>query len=77
MDWKKDERWNARQEARRERYLDWLRVEHAEGYHDLPGDEVEECPACETRREDEEAAAQHYDPTCALCERGEEPGHEH
>ncbi len=56
MDWRDEERWNARQEARREKYLEKLCMEHVEGYHDLPGEEVEDCPACETRREDEEAA---------------------
>ncbi len=58
MDWREEERWNARQGARHEKQLDKLCMEHVEGYHDLPGEEVEDCPACEMRREDEEAAMQ-------------------
>lgn len=46
--------WQRLQDARQDRYLDRLCMEHVEGYHDLPGEEVENCPACEIRREDEE-----------------------
>lgn len=48
--------WNARQDMLHDRYVDRMLAAHDHGDHDFQGEEAEECPACETRRIDEEAA---------------------